>query len=1444
MLSLKEYKKQFPLYKDIPDEELAKSLHTKFYSEIPFEQFQRSVTSTPEITEQPSEVDEFEVVAAGAPSAVPIPEPTGEESEVSKAAKRGVPGAKAGIARGIEFLGAQIQQGEDPTRKNLFDSVILPEGKGVREFGARVAEEFEAEAAAPELAPSEEFLDKPWYAPERLAATTVETAPLTVAAVGTGVLATVITKNPFVGSTISGTIFGVTSAGEIFKEAKDAGISEEEALQAARLAGAGEAALEFIPGMMFMKLLGGGKQLKKTVLKEGFRELRRAGRVARAAGKIALAESLEEGSQTVKNNLIARKFYDSERALLKDVPESAAIGGILGLGLGGAGGVVNTVQRERMLKKIKKELEGIPETLLDTDAREAAIEDIDQQLEGPTSVQKILTALEDTESLAVLEQGGITEEADQIEAIVADKVKQKADAAIALNRRGETNLAEKTKQEALDAAQKIIEVGGEEVTAEVHRALGLTRDVQEEVDVVVLPDKTLAVEGEFRDGAVVRSLSDQAASPEAISRIKSEKAAGIERVKVDTRSQKEIPLIGVDAVDVQPGPFDVIVQREPGKADVVLSRGERAKAYLGNLARDERGVLFPKEPDENFTTDGAQEVEKMFDDSEVLSHKGRSLKGLHKVLGKAFVDNDGNLQEALGKWGALGQRVRMMKDLIAGASAKGDHILEEFKDRVYKGLSPKERKYLDRYLTSIRILTIEKYKPINQPRGLKKEHVEWLQQLSPELKTKLAERGKRYFAATRWVLDDQLKEGLIDEATHKRMAVKGPFQTRRFLEHVDPMSYKSFEGGKQISVGESGNKALKEGSEGLLDTDSELLLSELISRHVNRTFRNNASKMLLELTEETDADFVKLWSDKKAPKGWKKIFAMVDGKRRTIVMKEQLANEWVVRDPLISEGTAKFLRWTTGTSLLKAMATGLNPEFAITNPFRDIALVWAADYNGAYSKILPKFLLEMGHDLATVTKDAVKREGRYKDALNDGGMMDFLVIQGRLFGSRHRIMNKLQKYAGWLGETSEIMVRLALRERHLRNGATPQEATWAARNYLDFSKGGSLAKAMDNAIPYFNASIQGTRSMVRSAKINPKDFAIKMSQVVALSMGLFLANRYENPEATEDVSPHDRVNNWIFTSDYYFYDKDGNKKYLYFKVAKDQGQRVFAAIGENAARALIGEKVHLDEVVQASQEFLNLQGSGLLPPPVKAILGYTSNYDFWRNEEIWRGPEIKAKNEFTRYTSPALKDAGAITGMSPKRLGFALSQFFTSGNIYTSTVSHTYNRITDQMTDRDKDLVMEEILTRKPGIRRAMSATDPFHKFQKGLEEAKLEAVTDRFDLNQRFDEVVQDVLREDKPKQAINDFLKTQDFSDRKRLRRRFKRSRKLFRQPDMRWWLNLAEMPAGARAVVYFQRWQQASPEEKQRLKKQRFKIPGINSQEFRRELFKTKKSLTLKK
>lgn len=1292
-----------------------------------------------------------------------------------------------------------------------------------------------------------------------------------------------------------GTIFGLAEYDKFIEEAKDAGVDSDVAHSGAVRAAFLEGGLEGASNAISAAMLGLGKPLTQP-LKNTLRGMLKTSARSYLAkvSKIAVAETTTEmlqeaggaklrqqagiptigpfaaakeaiGPSLVMSFLFAtggttidiKRKKAVQKALLEPKTPTATrtqAVTLIGKNLSKIDPSIAETWTRKAIASIKEnqpisvdEDITVPQQILEKNIRKGLNEEVanlpkevKQVMLGKSMPDTILEALGDTETAAVLEKGGITDEFAQVDAIVADKVKQKIDAAINLKRIGKHEVADKIKEEALENARTIIANGDDHVKGAVHEALGMSKKIPVE--------ETKPTTEETLLKPAIRSEADLAASPEAISRIKTEKAKGIEKFKVDTRSNKEIPLIGVDAIDVQPGPYDVIVQREPDKPDTVLSRGAKAKDYIGKarkMLRDERGMLFPPEPDENFTSEGAKDVEAMYEASEKATGKKVNWPKLYRTLRKQIVDVRGNLQDAFSSMGELGQRVIVMQDLISGAPTKAMHTLEQFKERIYGDLTPKEHKYLDRFITSIRILTIEKYKPINQPRGLKLEHREWLAQLSPELKVKLADRAKKYFAATRWVLDNQLEEGLIDEATHKRMADKGPFETRKFLHHVDPAPYSKFEGGKRISIGESGNKSLGEGSEELLDTDSEMLLSELIARHTNRVFRNNASKSLLELAQETDADFVKIGTGKKkTPRGWKKIYAMVEGKRRTLLMKEDLANEWIVRDANINETTAKLLRWFTGTSLLKAMATGLNPAFAITNPFRDIALVWASDYNEAYSKVLPKYLMQMGQDLGAVASDAVRRRGRYQEAVNDGGMMEFLVLQGRLTSRRAGVFSKLQTYAGWLGETSEILVRLALRERHIRNGATSQEATWAARNYLDFSKGGSTIKMLDNAIPYLNASVQASRGMVRAAIKNPSTFALKMSQVILLSMGMFFANRYENDEAYKDVNPHDRINNWIITTGHYFYDKSGNKKYLYYKIAKDQGQRVFASIGENAARALIGEEVNIDEVVQASREFLSITASGILPPPVKAMLGYMSNYDFWRNQQIWRGPEIKAKREFTRYTSPALKNIGEVTGLSPERMRFALSQYFTSGNIWTSTVGHAYNRITGQMPENDRDLVTEEILSRKPGLRRLMSTTDPYFRFQKATKKAKLEASTGRFEQNQNFDEITQDVLRDEKPMKAITEYLKQQPFSDRKRLLRRFKRSRKLFRVQDRRWWLDLAEMPPAARAVVYFNRIQESDSEEKARLKKQLFQIPGVNSREFRRELFKTKKSLQFKR
>ncbi len=187
-------------------------------------------------------------------------------------------------------------------------------------------------------------------------------------------------------------------------------------------------------------------------------------------------------------------------------------------------------------------------------------------------------------------------------------------------------------------------------------------------------------------------------------------------------------------------------------------------------------------------------------------------------------------------------------------------------------------------------------------------------------------------------------------------------------------------------------------------------------------------------------------------------------------MPDAMAKEWVLSDPTINAQVANVVGWLSGSSVLKPMATGLNPEFALTNFPRDIAHIWLV--TNEYSPFLPKATAQMGADLMATVGDAFMRKGSYIDYINEGGGMQFLTHQGKITSKVGGKLGQLQDVLGYLGETSEIWTRLALRRRALKRGASPHEATWQARNYLDFNQGGPLIKAIDTGVPYLNAGIQ------------------------------------------------------------------------------------------------------------------------------------------------------------------------------------------------------------------------------------------------------------------------------------------------------------------------------------------------------------------------------------
>lgn len=837
----------------------------------------------------------------------------------------------------------------------------------------------------------------------------------------------------------------------------------------------------------------------------------------------------------------------------------------------------------------------------------------------------------------------------------------------------------------------------------------------------------------------------------------------------------------------------------------------------------------------------AEAVKNMFDetDSTIKARNRTTLKKVKEGFVRAVLDVSGNVkQELVNKAGDLGKEAVVRRNLVAGAAGKAGEIVEGVHNQIYKGLSNKETGILNRIIQSRRTIEIDSYKTgVEHPGGLGGEahklyleNITSIEKISEKQKMKLLAKSNEYFN----VMDTQLQElkdaGIINQTQYEGLS-QHIYSPRQFLQHLDPEIPMTI-GGKKINVTESGIKSLDEGSTGLLENNSERLMAEVVARTQGRIFKNNANKALYDIAAQVPDNGIV--SIKPMEKGTE-LSTFIDGDRYTFFMEEGLSKEWITSDPLINRTLAEMIQWTSGSKILKAVATGYNPAFIITNMPRDMALIWQSTTE--YSPHLPAFIAEMTRDLATVMPDVFKRTGRVLDFANEGGEMTFLTHYGRFGGKGHLIerINSFSEVMGWLGETSELWTRLALRERALRNGAKPYEATAIARNYLDFSQGGSFIKAVDTAIPYLNASVQGTRSIFRAAKNNPGVFSYKAAQLGAVATGLYYANYMTNPECWKQVTDRDKEANFIITTPITYQDDKGQTRYLYFKIAKDQGQRIITSVFESVMAKYHEGKFPSQQVWMAWEDLINVMPTDMLPPVLSSSLGYLLNKDFWTKEEIWRGPKVEAGQEYDlNRTGPAFKALGNV-GLSPARSEYAVWRIIPFGNPFVGLVGGGLKTITGQLPEEIRQKSMEQLLTENPTIRRIMSSTNPYNPYKEDIDKIKEQENTRRFVQSREYDDMLNKHFKDPTPEsaQAIKTYIVRQPEEDRERLIDRAIRTKQYFELPDRTWWMNVVELTPESRAVAFWARYSVASEKEKQQLLSIAENMDGMMSDRFTNKL-----------
>ncbi len=725
------------------------------------------------------------------------------------------------------------------------------------------------------------------------------------------------------------------------------------------------------------------------------------------------------------------------------------------------------------------------------------------------------------------------------------------------------------------------------------------------------------------------------------------------------------------------------------------------------------------------------------------------LKAVKYFLGEKIWDRVYYAKNMLGKSIEAKQVVGKV-NASKGSSANSKMIYETAEEKITENLPFHLEEALANYIEAKRIVEIEKIKGEGKVRhtgGMTKQQAE---AFVFDIENKIDKRDSlaiKIAAGRYWnTMHDQLKglrdNGIISDELYKKLSSEGKhYSPRRFLQHIDPAKSISTPSGQKLSVRESGIQALAEGSEEAMVNNWRLLLSDVVSRTQSRIFKNEAAKSLGKFVENNPNNLfggeIEQKKQPKLPRGSERIYFIEDGETKSIIVSEKFADSWNQNDVQINRTTAKFLNTILGGALVRPFATGIfAPEFALSNIPRDMALQWIATQE--YSKAAPVAIIQNLDNFRRVFKDAWHGTGRYEEYVKQGGGMEFLNEQGTAFRKdptkavsptsirNKRIMDSMRK----LQEFSERLTRLALREQAIKNGKTPQEATVIAREYLDFAQGGSLTKALDNAVPYLNASVQGARSVVEAAVDDPATFSIKAAQLITMGAALALTAIKFRREEWDEISDREKVGRWNFPLGFSYKNKYGEENHIYFSIPKDQSSRIFATIGETIIERMQGSidgETAWKRIRMAFDDMSPIDTIGMLPPTLSALIGYALNINFWKEDKIWKGREVSPYKEVYEGRTPEFyadlaKGLNEIEiDLSPERMHQSLQQVMPR-SLLTSLMGGAYESVTAALSKEDKeklDKMTYEHWSKLPGVRKYFRATYPSKTdYQKVFEQA------------------------------------------------------------------------------------------------------------------------------
>lgn len=585
---------------------------------------------------------------------------------------------------------------------------------------------------------------------------------------------------------------------------------------------------------------------------------------------------------------------------------------------------------------------------------------------------------------------------------------------------------------------------------------------------------------------------------------------------------------------------------------------------------------------------------------------------------------------------------------------------------------------------------LEELKPYELPRIATEE---WVERILARFDNRPEYRKVQelYVKEQRKNLEMQLKAGLITRESFDRMVKKHPNYVSMMREVPNKKT--------RIRTGSGGNarSSVQERKLGSADLEIKSVFESAMRNRiaaVQAIDKNRVVQSVHNLSSIPEMQDIFRPTHPNSPnyRAENVISGFVDGKQVYYEVPEAIKKsfEYDGRDAFDNV----ILRALQGVStMFKRGTTNWNPAFQLMSAPRE-ALV-ALNNSNTHMKVLdlPMGFLDsfFGESLEKVTKGKFKsykplyRElgGEYSGFISQDQFqvkkLEEVARKGEFRGMR--IINPLARLEQF-GRTMEHGTRLAEFHSAMRQGLSPEDASFEASNVINYADQGTVGRQINKFVPYFTPTMRGNIRTMQSLKNNPAR-AISAALVTTtmptlLAYGAYTQATDRQRMRIDQMPDYIRNNYWAMP----VLGSENDDVVLYPKP------QIYAQLFANPIERALD--MTLKERGGDLKEFAKDTGldtmSKLAPPTQAALLSgaleIRANYDFFTKRPIETGKNYEGKSidfnpnmpnseKYNSYTSEPAKWLGELTNQSPMKIDHALRSIGgTVGSDYLDILSN------------------------------------------------------------------------------------------------------------------------------------------------------------------------------